>query len=103
MDASNAMRTCVIESGLTHKQIESKARRYGGWLGQTLARPRPGADLLAEVAHACGYRLALVPDGDGETIVIGEDFEPTDSGMDDKVQQARSLLARACALLDDGR
>ena len=103
MDASGAMRACVIESGLTHKQIESKARRYGGWLGQTLARPRPGADLLAEVAHACGYRLALVPDGDGETIVIGEDFELTDSSMDDKVQQARALLARACALLDDER
>ena len=103
MDASQAMRACVIDSGLTHKQIESKARRYNGWIGQTLARPRPGADLLAEVAHACGYRLALVPDGEGETIVIGEDFEPTDSSVDDKVQQARALLARACALLDDGR
>jgi hypothetical protein len=45
----------------------------------------------------------LVPDGEGETIVIGEDFEPTDSGMDDKVQQARALLTRACALLDEGR
>ena len=103
MDASNAMRACVIDSGLTHKQIESKARRYNGWLGQTLARPRPGADLLAEVAHACGYHLALVPDGEGDMIVIGEDFEPTDSSVDDKVQQARALLARACALLDDGR
>ena len=102
MDASNAMRACVIESGLTHKQIESKARRYNGWIGQTLARPRPGADLLAEVAHACGYRLALVPDDDGETIVIGEDFEPTAPSMD-RIEQARALLARACALLDDGR
>ena len=103
MDASNAMRACVIESGLTHKQIESKARRYNGWLGQTLARPRPGADLLAEVAHACGYRLALVPDDDGEMIVIGDDFEPATTTTRDSISQARALLARACALLDDGR
>ena len=101
MDASQAMRACVIESGLTHKQIESKARRYNGWIGQTLARPRPGADLLAEVAHACGYRLALVPDGEGDMIVIGEDFEPMAPSMD-KIEQVRALLARACALLDDG-
>lgn len=100
MDAANAMRYVVEQSGLTHKQVESRADRYGGWLGQTLSRPRPGADLLAEVARACGYRLELVPMDGGEPVTIGGDdmHEQTHEHVAD---QARALILRAAALLEN--
>ena len=103
MDASKALRSLVDASGLTHRQIAHKLGKYDSYVSQILTRSNaPGADTLASIAHACGYHLALVPDGDGEMIVIGEDFEPTAPSMD-KIEQVRALLARACALLDDGR
>lgn len=99
MDASAAMREMVGASALTHRQIESRANKYGGWVGQTLARPRPGADLLADIAHACGYRLQLEPMDGGKTITIGDDDAPD---LDDTptIDQARALLLRAAAVLD---
>ena len=104
MDASKALRTMVEASGLTHRQIAHGLGKYDSYVSQILTRSNaPGADTLASIAHACGYRLALVPDDEGDMIVIGEDFEPTTSSVDDRIEQARALLARACALLDDGR
>jgi hypothetical protein len=99
MEASMALRGMVEMSGLTHRQIETRAGRYGGWIGQSLARPRPGADLVADVARACGYRLELVPMDGGAPIVIGD-------GMDEgstvaPIEEARALIARASALLDE--
>lgn len=101
MDASSAMRGMVEACGLTHKQIEARAGTYGGWIGQSLARPRPGADLLASIAHACGYRLELVPLDGGRSIVIGEEHDQQDDSAADRVAQARALVHRAAALLDD--
>jgi hypothetical protein len=104
MDASQAMRAMIEACGLTHKQLEARTGRYGGWVGQTLARPRPGADLLAEIARACGYRLELVPmDGAAESIAIGPDPAGAPGSSDssgDEIAQARALLARASALLE---
>ena len=101
MDASNAMRGMVESCGLTHKQIEARAGTYGGWIGQSLARPRPGADLLASIAHACGYRLELVPLDGGAPIVIGDDQDQREEDRAaDRVAQARALVHRAAALLD---
>lgn len=99
MDASQAMREVVESSGLTHRQIEARSRRYGGWVGQSLARPRPGADLLAEMAHACGYRLELVPMDGGRSIVIGDGCAP-DRGDAPSLDQARALIARASSILE---
>ena len=98
MDAAQALRSVVEASGLTHRQIEARAGRYGGWTGQTLARPKPGADLLAEIAHACGYRLDLVPIDGGSTITIGDACD--DTGDAATIDQARALLARASAILE---
>lgn len=98
MNAAQAMRTVVESSGLTHRQIEARAGRYGGWIGQTLMRPKPGADLLASVAKACGYRLELVPMDGGEPIRIGDDVAEVAKG--DRIAQARALIGRAAALLD---
>jgi len=97
MNAAQAMRTVVESSGLTHRQIEARAGRYGGWIGQTLMRPKPGADLLASVAKACGYRLELVPMDGGEPIRIGDDVADVAEG--DRITQARALIGRAAALL----
>lgn len=100
MDASQAMRAMVKSSGLTHKQIEARAGQYGGWVGQALARTRPGADLLADVANACGYRLELVPMDGGESIAIG-DLPSIDGNVaQDPIAQTRALLTRALANLD---
>lgn len=101
MDAHEAARAIVEECGLTHRQIEARAGRYGGWIGQTLARPRPGADLLADLARSCGYRLELVPMDGGDHIVIGDspdDARPMEDS--DRISEARALMRRATALLD---
>jgi hypothetical protein len=98
MDAAQALRSVVEASGLTHRQIEARAGRYGGWVGQTLARPKPGADLLAEIARSCGYRLDLVPIDGGVTITIGDACD--DAGDAATIGQARAILARATAILD---
>jgi len=103
MDASQAMRAMVERAGLTHAQIETRAGRYGGWVGQTLARPRPGADLLATLAHVCGYRLELVPVTGGESIPIGDtssDSSVSSAPEHDAIEQTRALLARALQTLD---
>lgn len=101
MDAANALRDMVEASGLTHRQIEARAGRYGGWVGQSLARPKPGADTIATIARACGYRLELVPMDGGEAITIGEAMADDADGASDRLVQARALLHRAAALLDD--
>lgn len=99
MDASSALRQMVETSGLTHRQIARRLGRYDSYVSQMLTRSgAPGADTIASVAHACGYRLDLVPIDGGEPITIGEGATPSD-GRDD-VAQARALLARACALLE---
>ena len=99
MTSAQAMRAMVESVGLTHKQIEARAGQYGGWVGQALARTRPGADLLAEIAHACGYRLALVPMDGGDAIPIGD--ASTDANASNAtIAQTRALLTRALANLD---
>lgn len=98
MDTTSAMRRMVEESGLTHAQLERRAGQYGGWVGQSLARPRPGADVLAALARACGYRLALVPIAGGTSIVIGDDTQSDEDAP--TIDQARQLMARSLAVLD---
>ena len=103
MDASQAMRTMIERAGLTHAQIETRAGRYGGWVGQTLARPRPGADLLATLAHVCGYRLELVPVNGGDAIPIGDTSSASSASSapeHDAIEQTRALLTRALQTLE---
>ena len=98
MDASKALRRMVEVSGLTHRQIEARAGRYGGWVGQTLARSTPGADLVAEMARSCGYSLQLVPMDGGTTITIGDSLDDLDDAA--TIDQARAAIARAASILD---
>jgi hypothetical protein len=98
MDAKDALRDMVESSGLTQAQIEARANKYSGWVGQSLARPRPGADLIALIARACGYRLALVPDDGGRAITIGDDA--ADLETSDPIGEARALIARASSILE---
>lgn len=99
MDARDAARHMVDVSGLTQRQIETRAGRFNGWAAQSLARPRPGADLLASIATACGYRLELVPIDGGPSIAIGDDSaqDPNDTPTMD---QARAMIARGLAMLE---
>lgn len=101
MDSSHALRTVVEASGLTHRQIARRLDRYDSYVSQVLTRTSaPGADTIASIATACGYRLELVPLDGGRSIVIGEDDQQDDSAAD-RVAQARALVHRAAALLDD--
>lgn len=103
MDTIDAVRQMVDGSGLTHRQIARQLGRYDTWVSQILTRGRdPQVSTLADVAQACGYRLQLVPMDGGDTITIGEeDHDDGDAGAQDPVVQARALVHRAAALLDD--
>ena len=102
MDASQALRRMVETSGLTHRQIARRMGRYDAYVSQMLTRTQaPGADTVASVARACGYRLELVPiGGDGASIVIGN-VADDDADDLDQMAQARALIARGLAMLDD--
>lgn len=101
MQAIEAIREIVDTSGLTHRQIAARLGRYDTFVSQILTRGRdPQASTLADVATACGYRLELVPLDGGRSIVIGDDDQRDDSAAD-RVAQARALVHRAAALLDD--
>lgn len=102
MDSSHALRTVVEASGLTHRQIARRLDRYDSYVSQVLTRTSaPGADTIASIARACGYRLELVPLDGGRSIVIGEEQDQQDDSAADRVAQARAMVHRAAALLDD--
>ena len=99
MDASQALRECVEGSGLTHRQIARRLNRYDSYVSQVLTRSSaPGADTIAAIARACGYRLQLVPLDGGEAITIGDQGDDQ-SGDAPTIDQARALLDRASAIL----
>ena len=100
MDAIDALRVMVEASGMTHRQIAHRLGKYDAYVSQVLTRARdPQAATLADIARACGYRLDLVPLDGGATITIGGEELPD---LDDvpTIDQARALLARATAILD---
>ena len=100
MEVADAMRKMVDESGLTRSQISARMGRYDSYISQLLTRPSvPGADTVAAVAHACGYRLALVPMDGGDTIPIGDASTDSDAS-NATIAQTRALLTRALANLD---
>jgi len=102
MDSVQALREAVEVSGLTHRQVAQRMGRHGAYVSQTLRQKSVGGDVLASIATACGYRLALVPLDGGRSIVIGEDEGQQDEERAaDRVAQARALVHRAAALLDD--
>lgn len=103
MQAIEAIREIVDTSGLTHRQIAQRLDKYDTYVSQILTRGRdPQASTLADVATACGYRLELVPLDGGRSIVIGDDEDQHDEERAaDRVAQARALVHRAAALLDE--
>ena len=99
MDAMQAIRAMMSSSGLTHRQIAHRLGKYDTYVSQVLSRGKtPQTDTLTDIAHACGYTLQLVPMDGGNTIIIGDGSIP-DTAPD--IQQARALLQRAAAILDD--
>ena len=101
MDSASALRYVVETSGLTHRQIAHRLGRYDSYVSQVLTRSgAPGADTIATIARACGYRLELVPMDGGEAVTIGEAMADDADGASDRLVQARALVHRAAALLD---
>ena len=102
MDTKTAMHEMVVRSGLTHRQISARLGRHETYVSQTLRRV-PGADTVASIAQACGYRLELVPVCGGESIPIGDtssDSSASSIPEHDAIEQTRALLARALQTLD---
>ena len=71
MDAKNALRRIVTLSGKTQRQISSDMGRSENFVSAVRTQKRtPNADLMAEMAQACGYDLQLAKKGGGEVITI---------------------------------
>jgi transcriptional regulator with XRE-family HTH domain len=100
MDVQQAMRAMVDASGMTHRQISARLGRYDSYVSQLLTRQSvPSVDTVAQVAHACGYRLELVPMAGGDALVIGDDGDDApDRG--DAIARTKELLTKALANLD---
>ena len=77
MDSHDAMRALADVAGISQREISRRMGRTDNYLGTQLSRGiRPGTDVLAEVAGACGYMLALVPRAEtlpSGSIIIGAD------------------------------
>lgn len=109
MDVQQAMRAMVDASGMTHRQISARLGRYDSYVSQLLTRQSvPSVDTVAQVAHACGYRLELVPMAGGDALVIGDDGDD-DAPVDDRgdtpdrdmtIAKTKELLTKALANLD---
>ena len=80
-----------------------RSGRYDAYVSQVLTRTtNPAIDTIASIARACGYRLELVPmDECAASIVIGDALPDEHYDTGDEIMQARALLARATALLEN--
>ena len=100
MDVQQAMRAMVDASGMTHRQISARLGRYDSYVSQLLTRQSvPSVDTVAQVAHACGYRLELVPMAGGDALVIGDDGDDAPD-RDMTIAKTKELLTKALANLD---
>ena len=100
MDVQQAMRAMVDASGMTHRQISARLGRYDSYVSQLLTRQSvPSVDTVAQVAHACGYRLELVPMAGGDALVIGDEGDDAPD-RDDAIARTKELLTKALANLN---
>ena len=100
MDTMQAIRAMMTASGKTHRQIAHDLGKYDTYVSQILSRGKtPQVDTLTDLARTCGYRLELVPIDGGPSITIGADSPDLDDAAP-SLQDARAMLARASAILD---
>ena len=72
MTASEAVALMIERAGVTSYRVSVRLGRHSSYVSTMLRRGScPSADLLAKIARACGYRLELVPDDDGDSLTIG--------------------------------
>ena len=81
MDSKQAIRHMADKSGISRRGLSAALDRSDGYVQAYLYGGRsPGADVLAQWAQACGYRLCIM--GHGETLTIGKDFTSDEGGTD---------------------
>lgn len=101
MDTMQAIRAMMTASGKTHRQIAHDLGKYDTYVSQILSRGKtPQVDTLTDLARTCGYRLELVPTDGGAPITIGRDDAHDAHDAAPSLQDARAMLARASAILD---
>jgi hypothetical protein len=82
MDSHEAIERMCAQAGRSKRSLSLDMGRSEKFIQvYTSTARRPSSDVLADIAHACGYRLQLV--GHGETIDIdGTRRETGDAGED---------------------
>lgn len=71
MDTLGAVRTMIDRSGESAYSVALELGRTHSYVSGMLRRGSvPSGDILAAIAHACGYDLCLVPRDGGDVIAI---------------------------------
>ena len=71
MDTLQALQIMLDDSGVTPYQAAKSIGRGSSFVSGMVWRGScPSADLLARLAGVCGWRLALLPPGGSEPVVI---------------------------------
>lgn len=71
MTTLEAVRLMLVRSGMSSYRVALGLGRASSYVAGMLRRGScPSADLLAKMAHICGYRLDLVPYDGSESIHI---------------------------------
>lgn len=78
MDAKQALRSLVDNSGKSQRAISRELGKTDNYVSALFSMGRaPGSDLMAAIAQACGYTLALVPHSSalpsGSIVLDGKD------------------------------
>ena len=64
LNAKQAFRTIADASGLSRRALSAALGKTDNYISALLSQGRaPGSDLMAAIAQACGYTLALIPHG----------------------------------------
>lgn len=73
LDIDELVRHIVKKSGKTPAQLSREISRSKGYVGSLLSHGTvPGLSVLADIAEACGYGVALISDDEAITVLPGE-------------------------------
>lgn len=81
MDASDAIRAMIKESGKSARQVSREIHRAETFISASLAQSScPRSDTLVKIAAACGYKIVALPveEAQGlsdETRAIGIEYD----------------------------
>ena len=70
MTTLEAMRAMIDAAGMSTYAVACEIGRTSSYVSGMFRRGSvPGGDVLARIARACGYRLALIPNDDAQEVI----------------------------------